>query len=208
MVSKKFESWGRWNGTGKISTLEDAKFYTYLTDKGEHIPTPIINDDNPFNNEIINSNNILEIGCGVGRNVQYLLDNTNSNYIGVDPNREMTRWFWDVVDKSDRVKLFNDLNLDTEIDVVLSILTFEHIGYRTPNNIMDIRDITFEIMEYTHPGTIWVLVEHEVEEPGWIDRWCGDFNINPDVRIKNWSRFPELNHRPNSNYDFIVWKQK
>ena len=91
--------------------------------------------------------------------------------------------FWDVVDKSDRVKLFNDLNLDTEIDVVLSILTFEHIGYRTPNNIMDIRDITFEIMEYTHPGTIWVLVEHEVEEPGWIDRWCGDFNINPDNSI-------------------------
>jgi SAM-dependent methyltransferase len=207
-MKKKFEPWGRWNGTGKIFTLDDAKFYTYLTDEGEHIPTPIINDDNPFNDEIINSNNILEIGCGVGRNVQYLLDNTNSNYIGVDPNREMTKWFWDVVDKNSRVKLLNNLNLDTEIDVVLSILTFEHIGYRTPNNIMNIQDITFEIMKYTHPGTIWVLVEHEVEEPGWIDRWCGDFNINPDVRIKNWSRFPELNHRPNSNYDFIVWKQK
>ena len=122
-MKKKFEPWGRWNGTGKIFTLDDAKFYTYLTDEGEHIPTPIINDDNPFNDEIINSNNILEIGCGVGRNVQYLLDNTNSNYIGVDPNREMTKWFWDVVDKNSRVKLLNNLIKIKQIDVVLSILT-------------------------------------------------------------------------------------
>ena len=212
-MSKKLRAFGV--ASPLHSTPEIARSYTYEadheTDPNKRFPpTPFINEDNPFNEKVANAKNILEIGCGVGRNVSYLMENTSARYTGIDPNKEgMLKHFWDIVPETyrDRVKItdsFDDVEGE-KFDLVVCTFVLQHIGYRPDSETMNIDDITQKVMAHTSKGTVWFLLEHNFEED-WQGRWMSSNGIKPDVFISPWTRFPELGHR--TEHNLIIWEEK
>lgn len=193
----------------RVPVEKVARGFTYTTRDDDFPPTRLIWPDNPFNEAVKNAEVILDVGCGVGRNLPFIYDNTNANYIGLDPNPVMLEHFWTVTDRkyqTDRVVLVQDINtIADSIDVVVSTFVFQHLGFRAPNGVMNVTDITQKIMEHTHPGSVWILYEHEREE-GWISRWMTENGVTPDVYVRDYTGWPELLHR-GSDAHLIIWKQ-
>jgi len=205
----------------KYLDAKDARGHTYTTRDDGYPPTPFISPLNPFNTDILESKNVLEIGPGVGRNLPFVMEQTNAHYYGVDPNVEMTKYFWDIQDPKwkDRVTLcqnFKELPPEIEFDFVIVVFVFQHIGYRVPFGQMDIGDITLEAMQHTKVGTIWFVLEHEREEK-WQQRWLTQCNIMPEVYYKPggdhagggaipYPEFELMTHRGNDN-NIIIFKE-
>ena len=199
----------------------DAKGYTYTTRDGEYPPTPFISPINPFNAEILESKNILEIGCGVGRNLPFVMEQTEAHYYGVDPNEKMLKYFWEVQDEKwkDRVTLcqsFDDLPEDVKFDFVMVVFVFQHIGFRPPDGEMNVADITKEAMKHTKQGTVWFVLEHEREEL-WQENWMSRCGIEPAVYYRPggnhagggtlpYPEFEVMTHRGNDN-NIIIFKE-
>lgn len=199
---------------------EDAIGQTYTTRDGEAVPTPLIFPDNPFNEDIKNAKHILDVGCGIGRNLSWIMENTNAHYYGFDPNESMLKWFWDVQDKKyeSRVTISEGfINPLEKYNVVVCTFVFQHIGYRPPEDIMNVGDITAEIKKNTSDGCIWILYEHDAEER-WIEWWLCEQEINPDVYIRNYKGIEQLTHRDDyvagdmydigASHNLIIWKEK
>lgn len=166
----------------------EARGYTYNTRDNEFPPTPIFSTINPFNDTIRAAKNVLEIGCGVGRNLPIIMEETTAHYYGVDPNDDMTKYFWDIQpDKwKDRVtlcKTFEELPPEIKFDFVMVTFVFQHIGFRPPFGQMNVADITLQAMKYTTNGTVWFVLEHEREEI-WQQRWMDMCGITPTVYFK------------------------
>ena len=194
----------------KIDITRVARGYTYTTRDDKHPPTSLTFEGNPFNDEILAAKNILDFGCGVGRNLPWIAENTDAMYHGLDPNPVMLKEFWNVTDKKYTDMAFLSNSFDQILggivfDVVVSIYVFQHIGYRTPDDVMNVTDLTQEIMKYTRKGTIWFLLEHEQEE-SWLDRWFTENKIEPDFFELNWSREPEMTHR-GIDAHMVLWRQ-
>lgn len=195
----------------KVDVTAVARGYTYTTKDDGFPPTPLAFEGNPFNDEIRAAKNILDFGCGVGRNLPWIYENTDAIYYGLDPNPVMLENFWKVTDQKYTkmaflLKSFEDIPKDMVFDVVVSTFVMQHLGYRAPEGVMDVSDITQEIMKHTRKGTIWFLHEHETEEPGWLDRWFTENDITPDFFELNWSGAPELTHRGNYAH-LVLWRQ-
>jgi len=213
MSNKQFKAFGVASPLHLTPAI--ARSYTYEADResdpNKKFPgTPFINDDNPFNEKVRNAKNILEIGCGVGRNVPYLMENTAAKYTGLDPNKVgMLDHFWDIVPTKyqDRVTItdtFDDLKGE-KFDLIICTFVLQHIGYRPDSETMNIDDITQKVMEHTSQGTVWFLLEHNFEED-WQTKWMAANGIVPDVFIQPWTRFPELRHR--TEHNLIIWEEK
>ncbi len=195
---------------GNWESKEAAKYATYETADGGLPPTPLIHARNPYNREIREARAVLEVGCGVGRNLPWIMENTGARYFGVEPNPSMLRYFWECNDKDrygSRVCLASDF--DEEIrgrryDVVLITFVFQHITYRPPAGIMNIDDITRTIMRCTADNCVWFLLEHDREDPGWIERWLGNNGIIADVYLRDWRDFDFLCHR--GDHHLIIFK--
>ena len=189
---------------------------TYADDQNKSISAPFTAIDLPYNSDILNAKNVIEIGCGMGRNVQWWMENTKANYYGVDPNKSLT----DLVLRNDtnfnkvfkdewlsRVHIansFDDAVKAQKFDVVVSTFVFQHIGYRTINE-MNISDITKEIKKQTKEGTVWFLYEHEWEEK-WLSRWLNENDFTQKARIyRSYAGIPELTKR--QAHDLILIKE-
>lgn len=173
----------------------------------KHIHIPFAFPDNPFNNEVLNAKNILEIGAGCGRNVPWLMENTKAKYFGIEPNLSMSRWFYD--HKPERNKIFKEEwreriyitdHFDEVIkaqsfDLVIETFVFMHIGFRTPDDVMNVADITNEIKKYTAKGAIWISIAHDSEEGGWIERWLSECDLKPTVYERNYTKVEEMTYR-------------
>jgi SAM-dependent methyltransferase len=188
-----------------------ARGFTYTMRGDQFPPTRLANDDNPFNEDILKAKTILDFGCGVGRNLPWIYDCTPATYYGIDPNPVMLDNFWVITDEryKDRTVLasdFSELPDGIVFDVVVSVFVFQHLGYRAPDGAMDITDITQKIMQYTKTGTIWFLLEHELEE-SWLDRWFTENEIEPDVFKLNYRGLPEMTHR-GWDAHLVIWKQR
>jgi len=199
-----------------------AKGYTYTTRDGGFPPTPIFSDFNPFNEEIRNAKNVLEIGGGVGRNLPIIMEQTQAHYYMVDPNEKMHEHFWSIQPEHYRnrvtlCKRFDELSSDVLMDFVLVTFVYQHIGFRPPLGQMNVADITLEAMKHTRDGAIWFVLEHEREEI-WQDRWLQACNINPEVYFKPggnpwgggtipYPEFESMTHRGNDN-NLIIFKEK
>lgn len=196
--------------------IEKAKAYTYDTRDKTFPPTPLIIKENPFNQEIKNAKNILEIGCGVGRNFPWISENLpNAEYHGVDPNESMLSFFLelnrDCSKKPNLHKDFCTIPNEIQFDIVLCTFVFQHISYRPQPPQMNIDDITTEAMKRAHKDTIFFFIEHDKEEPGWIDKWFINNKIIPDVYIRDWttpgrSSVKEMNDR--GTHDLIIFKHE
>jgi len=218
LMDKELKSFGI--AGGGMSTPTMARTYTY--EKGnkkqyngalEWPSTKLIHPGNPFNNEIFWAKNILEIGCGCGRNLPWVMEATEADYWGVDPNYSMTNNFWELNNKSrygNRTHIYNDFVLlpdDIKFDVVFVVFVFQHLGFRAPEGVMNVVDITREAMKHTRDGTIWWVFEHEREEPGWVDRWIDELSIDPEYHRKDVDEFEYLNHRARP-HTLVIFKEK
>ena len=192
------------------TTLEViAKGYTYQKNDGEFPGTNLYIADNPFIQEVRDAKFILDVGCGVGRNLPWIYENTNAVYVGLDPNEVMHEAFWKICDPKykDRVilvKNLDELPKDLTFDVVLITFVYQHLGYRAPEGGMNITDITSEIKKYSKKNTIWFLYEHDWEED-WMNRWFVENDINPDVYIREYAGLVDLIDR--GAHHLIIWKE-
>jgi SAM-dependent methyltransferase len=214
--NKRFEAVGL--ASRKMVSKEDAMEMTYRTRDGKCPPTPLVFPDNPFNEDILKARTVLDVGCGIGRNLPWIMENTEADYFGLDPNTTMLHYFHQVQgnDWYDRIFLYADLTKLPQgvvFDVVLSTFTLQHIHYDVKPDQMDASDIGLEIKKHTKPGTIWFLLEHEWEQPGWQKQWLTDMEFMPDVKIINWNDpatkvcpFPELSHR--GTHNLIIIKER
>lgn len=189
---------------------EMARGYTYTTRDDGFPPTNLGCAVNPFINDILNAMNILDFGCGVGRNLPWIAENTGAMYYGLDPNPVMRESFWKVTDRKyeKRATLmasFEEIPEGMVFDVVVSTMVMQHLGYRAPAGAMNVTDMTQKIMEHTREGTIWFVLEHEREEH-WMARWLDENNINPDVFELNYVGLPELTHRGSDSH-LVIWKE-
>lgn len=213
---KKFEEFGVCTSDRIVSEANRvnvpvekvARGYTYTTRNDRFPSTPLAFMGNPYNNEIYDAKNILDIGCGVGRNLSWIMENTHTHYYGLEPNHIMVESFWKISDTKykDRVTIIEniyDIPTDLVFDVVVSTFVFQHLGYRSTPDVMNVTDITQQIMKNTVEGTVWFLYEHEDEE-SWIDRWMEENNVKPDIFERKSSKFPDLLHR-GQNAHLLVW---
>ena len=216
---KEFKPFGVSVKADGYKDASEARGHTYTTSDDQFPSTNLACIDNPYISDVLNAKNILDVGCGVGRNLPWIMENTQAHYWGLDPNESMLKYFWELQDKKweSRVTLINEFPqfgivspygcVRVEFDVVVSTLTFQHIGYMAPETHMNVSDITTEIRKFTKDGTVWFLFEHERED-GWILRWAMEQGFYPlDLWLPNYIGLPELTHR-GTDHNLIIHKEK
>jgi ubiquinone/menaquinone biosynthesis C-methylase UbiE len=130
-----------------------------------------------FTNLITDKSNILEIGCGNGKNMEYILKTTNVNLIGIDTCKK----FVDICseDKKLNVILGDALKLhfeDNTFDYVLCIAMFHHLLTKEE------QDISFkEMLRVMKRGAIGILTCWATEQP-----FESKFKFTEGVNIVPW----------------------
>ena len=194
---------------GAHKDAQTAKDYTYTTSHGGFPSTILTPPHNPF--PVKDSKYILDLGCGVGRNLPWIMENTNAHYVGLDPNTSMTKYFWDLQKEKykDRVTLINSFNdlPDVKFDWVVSTFVLQHLGYRY-NISPNITEIYNKVSEYTHEDSHWFLIEHDSEEQ-WINRFKQETGVEFRVYQRSYTWQENLTHRdntaPNGGHHLIIW---
>lgn len=204
----------------EYQNAEAAKGDTYTRLDGSFPPTNLACDENPFIEQLKQSKYILDLGCGVGRNLPWIMENTSATYIGLDPNTSMTDYFWDIQKQrgydpdlwKDRVLVFNEFEeipADISFDYVVSTFVLQHLGYRyiVPGGL-NLTGITQQVLSKCNEGAVWFALEHDSEED-WIPRWTSECNINLDVYIRSYKGLPELADRdhtaPNGGHHLMIF---
>jgi len=211
------------HGGVDYTNLVDARGNTYTTSDNKHPTTNFACKDNPYTKELYSAKCILDFGCGVGRNLSWIMENTNAHYIGLDPNDSMTQFFWevqasehgDINQWKQRVTLVNDfskIDNDIKFDYVVTTFVLQHLGYRhTVEDALNLTDITKNILSRMNTGAIFFSIDHDSEED-WIPRWLEECDIELDVYIRSYKGIPELTHRddtaPNGGHHLIIFKKK
>ena len=134
-----------------------------------------------YDNQILQAKKIFEIGCGLGRNLEWIMKNTKAKYYAIEPNPAVIKYFWEYENNLEyKERVYLSSSFDEEIkkhkfDIVVCMFVFQHISYRhnkgSDKNAMDIDEITHEILPMTNSNTIWLLAEHESEEANWQAKW-------------------------------------
>lgn len=190
-----------------------ARNDTYTTRSNTFPSTNLACDENPYKDELNSAKYVLDFGCGVGRNLRWIMENTTAKYVGLDPNKSMTQFFWEVQYKEhgnlanqwkDRVTIaneFSEIEPNIRFDYVVSTFVLQHLGYRyvVPGGL-NLTEITRKIFSYMNNDAVFFTIEHESEEY-WIDRWTQECNITLDVYIRSYKGLPELTHRDFVTYD-------
>lgn len=211
-MNKKLNAYGV--ASIEFDNIDMAKAYTYDDAHGTFPPTPLIFKENPFNQEISKARLILEVGCGVGRNLPWILNNTNAKYFGIEPNPSMVNFFHQQNKNldSDRFEIYYDYDQlpNLKFDVVIFTFVLQHITYRPTEDSMNIDDLIQKCFQYAHSDTVFLLIEHEAEEEGWMSKWFENNKIIPDLYIRDWTlkgkcSVPELTDR--GCHDLIIFKK-
>lgn len=200
-------------------SAEEAKGDTYTKNDGSFPPTNLFCKENPYKKEAQQAQYILDFGCGVGRNMPWVMMNTNAVYVGLDPNETMLYHFWNVQEENgfskeewgDRVILckdFSQISEGVKFDYIISTFVLQHLGYRY-NNEFNLNNIAQAVFTYSNKGAIWFALEHDSEED-WIPRWTIENNINLEVYIRGYKGLPELTDRdntaPNGGHHLMIFK--
>ena len=203
------------------TSMEWARFDTYTTRDDTFPPTNIACKENPYKDELNTAKYILDFGCGVGRNLPWIMKNTNATYVGLDPNLEMIKYFWDVQESEghpinewkSRVELYNTFEQvpdNLKFDYVISTFVMQHLGYRY-NEIgaYNLTDITKNILSRMNTNAIFFALEHDHEED-WITRWLYENNLKLDVYLRGYKGLPELTDRDfltTSGHHLMIFKK-
>lgn len=135
-----------------------------------------------INEKIINPS-ILEIGCGNGKNMNYLSNNLDCKMMGVDTCQN----FIDMCLSSNlNVKKNNITNLDfkdSTFDYILCIATFHHLLSETDKN-----KGMKEIIRIMKSGAIGIITCWSTEQPE-----DSKFNFHDGINIVMWKGRQDLN---------------
>lgn len=192
----------------KFTSVEDVRRAIFNIEKLQS--SSIMIPQNPFNEKIQKAKHILEIGCGFGRNIPGIMENTSANYYSIDPNEKITSYLWDYVDSKYKSRVyiansFDEKITSTKFDVVFDTYTLHHLN-KIPNaDTMDLDDITQKVLESCHKDTIWVMIETENEKPNWISEWAKKHNFTLSVFIRDYLDYPEVNETV-KNINFVAFK--
>lgn len=202
--------------------MDSARGDTYTRKDNSFPPTNLACNENPYADQLKTTKYILDFGCGVGRNLPWIMNNTNAHYIGLDPNDNMTQYFWDVQKNEghdveawkSRVHLYNEFSKipsDIKFDYVISTFVIQHLGYRFINfGYYNLTDITQNILSRMNDGAVFFALEHDSEE-NWIPRWLSENNITLSVYIRSYKGLPELSDRdhtaPNGGHHLMIFKK-
>ena len=129
-----------------------------------------------FTNLIIDNSNILEIGCGNGKNMEYILKTNSVNLIGIDTCKKFVSM---CQEKKLNVILGDALKLhfeDSKFDYVLCIAMFHHLLTEEE------QDISFkEMLRVMKTGAIGILTCWATEQP-----FESKFKFHEGVNIVLW----------------------
>jgi len=129
-----------------------------------------------FTNLIKDKSKILEIGCGNGKNIEYILKNKDVNIVGIDTCKK----FVDICkDKKLNVILGDALKLqfdDNSFDYVLCIAMFHHLLSEE-----DQHQSFKEILRVMKKDSIGIITCWAVEQPD-----NSKFNFHEGVNIVPW----------------------
>ena len=129
-----------------------------------------------FTNLIIDNSNILEIGCGNGKNMEYILKTNSVNLIGIDTCKKFVSM---CQEKKLNVILGDALKLhfeDSKFDYVLCIAMFHHLLTEEE------QDISFkEMLRVMKTGAIGILTCWATEQP-----FESKFKFHQGVNIVLW----------------------
>lgn len=206
MTDKRYEMVGI--GGVLYPTAHDAASHTYMKNDGSLPSTPLIFPDNPFNEQVAAAQNILDIGCGIGRNLSWIMENTQANYIGLEPNASMRQFYWDIQNtkwqnRAQVIPHIDNFPEDIKFDIVVCTFVFQHIGRMTAPDQMNVIDITKEVLKHCKPGCVWIMYEHDWEDL-WIEDWIRECNVNLVVYHRDYTGIPELiDRRP---HHLMIWK--
>lgn len=200
---------------------QEAKGDTYTRLDGSFPPTNLACVDNPYVKELLKARYILDLGCGVGRNLPWIMENTNAIYIGLDPNTNMTDYFWQIQAEGNhdieawqrRAVVYNDFSeipQGVKFDYVVSTFVLQHLGYRYEMPVaQNITGITQNVLQRCNNGAVWFALEHDSEED-WIPRWSMENDITFDVYSRSYKGLPELTDRdhtaPNGGHHLLIFK--
>ena len=202
--------------------MKMARGYTYTAKDGSFPSTNLACDENPYVDVVENAKYILDFGCGVGRNLPWIMENTEAHYYGLDPNEDMHKYFWEVQRSEGNpveewqsrvtlVRSFDEIIDGIEFDCVVSTFVLQHLGYRfdMPGR-MNLTDIGNEILTRLREGGILWALEHDSEER-WIERWLKETGIKLDVYIRTYKGLEELTHRdhaaPRGGNHLMIFKK-
>jgi len=137
-----------------------------------------------FTSLIKDKSNILEIGCGNGKNIEYILKNKDINIVGIDTCNK----FVDICkDKKLNVILGDALKLqfdNNSFDYVLCIAMFHHLLTEKE------QDISFkEILRVMNKNSIGIITCWAVEQPD-----NSKFKFHEGVNIVPWKGNIITNH--------------
>jgi SAM-dependent methyltransferase len=231
-TGKKLRKYGQ--ASNDYVDYQAARFDTYVTDDDRFPSTNLVCEDNPYKEQLLTAKYILDFGCGVGRNLPWIMNNTSAHYVGLDPNTTMINHFWQTqvseghnVDTwKNRVTLYNDFSeipQEIKFDYVVSTFVLQHLGYRyahptsytrsgivfDTDTFLNLTDITNTIMSRMNDGAVFFAIEHDSEED-WIPRWTTECNITLDVYIRSYTGLPELCDRDklavNGGHHLLIFK--
>lgn len=197
-MTKDFRKVGM--ASGSYTEFNEAVRHSQIQINGRYhlAETPLDISLNPFIDNCYNAKSILDLGCGTGRNARWVWENTAASYTGLDPNRDMLKFFWelnkDYLYKKPYTVLTPEFSGLTDVyDVVISTFVLQHIFYHDFAGVMNVDDITQSILPRTHKQTVWFLVEHDWEQDGWIEKWISNnkFKLYASENSKNIYKFPD-----------------
>jgi ubiquinone/menaquinone biosynthesis C-methylase UbiE len=136
-----------------------------------------------FTKLIKENSSVLEIGCGNGKNMKYILDRIHCNTIGIDTCHN----FVDMCrDKNLKVSNKNILNLefdDNTFDYILCVAVFHHLL-----NIDDQDRAMNEILRVMKPKSIGMITCWSTEQPD-----DSKFIFSEGINIVMWKGRKDLN---------------
>ena len=131
--------------------------------------------------------NVLEIGCGWGRNAQWFKDKININYYGFDTSQTSLRYFNDL--QLPKERFYTSLDIDQVIlsqkyDLIFSTFVLQHIGFYG-GDILDVNGITKSLIPLLNFCGFWFSYELGGGQNSWnVGVWIENCFNNDQYKVK------------------------
>jgi SAM-dependent methyltransferase len=156
-----YTKWKSWDASQfGLTSKENALYYKKL-----------------FSRYLLEAKNVLEIGCGCGRNAQFFGKEKHNTkhikYFGFDVSKEALNLFYsNKYWENSKESHYTSQEIDDEIlknkyDLIFSSYVFQHIGIGSPDGIHDSLSITSTLFPKLNKNGYIVLFEQMTGQNNW-----------------------------------------